>query len=305
MASHSSCERSDAEFLSQGTLCRAWHYLPEQGADTPTPCIVMAHGLGGTRDAGLEPYALRFAEAGYQVLLFDYRHFGASDGEPRQLLSVKRQLQDWQAAVAYACTLQAVDAQRIALWGSSFSGGHVAVTAANDPNIAAFSAQGPMMDGLAAVTNLLGYAGVGTVAKLTALGVTDQAKGLLGLAPVTLPLVGRPGELATMSSADAYDGYLAITPTGWKNEMSARLALTLALYRPIRHAKKIQCPGLIQVCMQDSVAPASAAIKLAEKLGDKATLKKYDIGHFDIYVGEDFEVAVADQLEFFSRVLMR
>jgi uncharacterized protein len=95
--------RTDAEFGSQGTTCRAWHYTPDKnGGGTLRPCVVMAHGFGATRDASLEPYAERFAAAGMHVLLFDYRHFGASDGEPRQLLSVHRQLQDYAAAVGFA-----------------------------------------------------------------------------------------------------------------------------------------------------------------------------------------------------------
>ena len=56
------------------------------------PCVVMAHGFGATRDASLAPYAERFAAAGMHVLLFDYRHFGTSEGQPRQLVSVRRQL---------------------------------------------------------------------------------------------------------------------------------------------------------------------------------------------------------------------
>src|SRR5512139_822290 len=111
--------RADVVFDSHGTPCRAWHYVPD-GAAAAHPCVVMAHGFGGTRDASLEPYALRFAAAGMHVLLFDYRHFGASDGEPRQLLSVKRQLQDYAAAVAFARSLPGVDAARVAVWGTSF-----------------------------------------------------------------------------------------------------------------------------------------------------------------------------------------
>lgn len=297
------CQRIDVEFSSGGVTCRGWHYIPAQPVSTPAPCIVMAHGLGGTRDAGLEPYAERFSQAGYHVLLFDYRYFGASDGEPRQLLQVGKQLADWRAAVEYARSLPDVDAERIALWGSSFSGGHVATTAAGDARIAAFSAQGPMMDGRAAVFGLVGYAGIGRIFKMTAYGMADVLKSALGLGAVTMPIMARPGGFAAMSSHDAYDGYRAIQPDDWKNEMTARAALTLPLYRPVAVAGKIRCPGLIQVCMKDSVAPASAAIKLAKKMGDKATLKQYDIGHFDIYVGEAFETAVADQLAFFKQHL--
>ncbi|WP_027874411.1 alpha/beta hydrolase [Spongiibacter marinus] len=294
-----SLPRKDVEFLSQGTRCRAWHYPTA----TPQACIVMAHGLGGTRDAGLEPYAQRFADAGFAVLLFDYRHFGASDGEPRQLLSIPKQLQDWRAAISFAETLPNVDAKRIALWGSSFSGGHVISTAAADKRVAAVAAQGPMMDGLASVSAMLDYAGVGRLLKLSAYGVADLAKSALGGSPVMVPIIAKPGGFAAMSSHDAWSGYRAIQPKDWKNAMSARLALALGTYRPTMKAKNVHCPALIQVCLRDTVAPASAAIRLAKKLGKLATLKQYDIGHFDIYVKEPFERAVSDQITFYQEQL--
>ncbi|MCK5771764.1 alpha/beta fold hydrolase [Algiphilus sp.] len=292
-------KRTDTAFTSDNITCRAWLYTP---ADADGAAIVMAHGLGGTRDAGLEPFAERFADNGYTVLLFDYRHFGASDGEPRQLLSIKRQLADWKAAVAHARGLPGVDPDRIGLWGTSFSGGHVLTTAAQDDRIAAASAQGPMVDGLAAALNVVSYAGVGQLARVSARAIVDQGRGLLGLSPVTIPLAGAPGELAAMSSHDALD-YTRITPPDWRNEMTARMMLYLAAYRPIASARKLRCPVLIQACTRDSVAPASAAEKLARRAGPNVTLKQYDIGHFDIYLGEARETALADQLAFFGSAL--
>jgi cephalosporin-C deacetylase-like acetyl esterase len=293
--------RRDIEFSSSGTTCRAWLYEPV--ATSPRPCIVMAHGLGGTRDAGLEPYARAFRDAGYVVLLFDYRHFGASDGEPRQLLSVPLQLADWAAAIACARGLPQVDAAKIALWGSSFSGGHVIVAAARDGRVAAISAQGPMMDGRAAVLNMLRYAGVGAVMRLSGAALRDQLGAWFGRAPVYVPLIGAPGELAAMTSTDALSGYGAIVPAGWRNEMTARLALQLGLYRPIASAARVPCPALLCVCLRDTIAPASAALSLARKLGKRAELKTYDIGHFDVYVGDGFARSSTDQLDFFRRTL--
>ena len=52
--------RREATFLSGGVTCRAWVYVPDESVRRPVPCIVMAHGLSGTRDASLEPYAERF-----------------------------------------------------------------------------------------------------------------------------------------------------------------------------------------------------------------------------------------------------
>ncbi len=294
--------RDDVAFASHGVTCRAWHYRPALAG--PAPVIVMAHGLAGTRDAGLEPYAERFAAAGLHVLLFDYRHFGASDGEPRQLLQVGRQLDDWRAAIAFARSLARVDGERVALWGSSFSGGHVISLAAEDAGIAAIAAQGPMMDGLAATLAMARYAGIGHVARLAGNGLVDQLRGLAGRAPVTVPVIAAPGEFAAMSSHDALSGYSAITPDNWRNEMTARMALTLAAYRPVARARRVRCPALIQICTRDSVAPAEAARRTAARLGGPVTTHEYDIGHFDIYVGADFERAVADQLEFWRTTLL-
>jgi fermentation-respiration switch protein FrsA (DUF1100 family) len=78
----------------------------------------------GARDQRLDAFAERFARAGLAALVFDYRHFGDSQGEPRQLLDIGRQLADWRAAIGYARTVDGIDPARIALWGSSFSGGH-------------------------------------------------------------------------------------------------------------------------------------------------------------------------------------
>ena len=142
-------EREDLSFASGGETCAAWLYRPD-GAPGPAPCVVMAHGFSGTRGDRLPAYAERFAAAGMAVLLFDYRHFGDSTGEPRQLLDIGRQQADYRAAVAFARTLGGIDATRIALFGTSFSGGHVVAVAAQDPSIAASSPQCPFADGLAA-----------------------------------------------------------------------------------------------------------------------------------------------------------
>ncbi|CAA0110430.1 putative protein [Zhongshania aliphaticivorans] len=302
MTTNNQAVRLDVDFDSNGTRCSAWHYL-SQSPEKSAPCIVMAHGLGGTRECGLAPYAERFSAEGYHVFVFDYRHFGDSDGQPRQLLKVDYQLADWRAAIAYARQLDGVNPEQIILWGTSFSGGHVLSIAAEDHRLAAVSAQGPMVDGRAASLEILKYAGPLHLGKLSSFGIIDQLRGTLGLTPSYIPLIAKPGKLAAMSSHDALDGYHAITNPGWRNEMSARTVLVLSLYRPISNAKKIRCPSLIQVCTNDTVAPAKSAIKMAKRMPTTATLKCYDIGHFDIYTGENFDTGITDQLTFYQTAL--
>ena len=295
--------RTEVAFGSRGATCRAWRYAPDGNGDgTLRPCVVMAHGFGATRDASLEPFAERFAAAGMHVLLFDYRHFGASDGEPRQLLSVRRQLQDYAAAVHFAHALSGVDPDRVAVWGTSFSGGHALVTAATVPGVAAAVCQCPMLDGLAAVMNILRYAGPGQLMRLTGHGLWDVALAPFGRAHY-VPTVGKPGTLAVMTSDDADEGYRKLAPPGFRFEVAARIGLTAGLYRPVRYASRVRCPVLVQVCERDSVAPVAPTEEVIRLLGSHGEARRYPIGHFEPYFGEHFERSVSDQLAFLQRHL--
>jgi dienelactone hydrolase len=293
--------RTDVSFTSHGTLCRAWLYRPSTPG-AAVPCVVMAHGFGATRDAALAPYAERFAAAGMAVLVFDYRHFGASDGEPRQLVSPRRQLQDYSAAIAFARSLDGIDGDRIVAWGTSFSGGHALVIAAREPGLAAAVCQCPMMDGLAAVRGIVGYAGIGQLLRLSAHGLYDLALAPFGRTHY-IPIVGRPGDLAIMSSPDSNEGYRALAPPGFRFEVAARVALGTGFYRPVTEAAHAHCPVLVQICLRDSVAPAAASEEVVRRLGARGEVCRYDIGHFEPYFGAPFERSVADQVEFMQRHL--
>jgi hypothetical protein len=296
---------SSVSFDSGGVRCAAVH-LPGQGdafagEDGRRPCVVLGHGLGGTVDSGLIPFAERFAAAGIDALAFDYRHFGASDGEPRQLLSAPLQLEDYAAAIAYARALEGVDPQRIVVWGSSYSGGHVVPVAVSDGHVAAVISQVPNMDGLAALINFARYAGPGHLAKLVLAGLRDLAASLRGRPPVMIPLVGPPGSLGAMTSPDADPGYHAIAGPTWHNEATARVALSTGTYRPGLQADRLPCPILIQIADKDAIAPVKAAQDAAWRATGRAEVRTYPIGHFDIYRGAPFEQAITDQLHFLRR----
>ncbi len=290
--------REDVTFASQGTSVAAWLYRPDGDGGAARPVIVMAHGLGGVREMRLDAFAERFADAGYACLVFDYRPFGASAGQPRQLLSVRRQRQDWAAAVAFARTLPGVDAARTVLWGASFSGGHVIAVGAADPTVAAVVSQCPYTDGLASSL---------AVAPLTSLRVTlralrDLVGSWFGRRPRSIPLAGEPGTVALMTAPDAVPGYLALVEedSTFRNEVAARVALEIAFGRPGAKARRLRCPALFVVCERDTVAPARATLKHVAKAPQGEVVRR-DAGHFDIYVGEEFETTVRDELAFLQR----
>ena len=127
----------------------------------------MAHGFGGTKRRGPAPPSRRPSPRRLDVLLFDYRCFGGSTGEPRQFAWPARHRDDYRAAVGFARGLDGVDPDRIILWGTSWSGGHVVYVAAEDPRIAATICQTPDLDGMAALRQIGKYAGLGQLLRLT------------------------------------------------------------------------------------------------------------------------------------------
>ncbi|OLR93255.1 alpha/beta hydrolase [Actinokineospora bangkokensis] len=296
--------RSDVRFTSGADRCHAWLYLP-----TPTPApdagappvVVMAHGLGGVKALRLAAFAERFQAAGYACLVFDYRHFGDSEGQPRELLSIRRQREDWHAAVAFARSLPEVDGDRVVVWGTSFAGGHAITTAAEDADVVAAIAQCPFTDGFASARTISPLATV----RVGFAAFADHLARLLRRPPVRVKVAGRPGEVALMNAPDALDGIHELlkasdlTEDEYPDEVPARVALEIPLHRPGRAASRVRCPILFSVCDGDTVAPPRATLRHAAK-APRGEVIRYPAGHFDIYTGEPFEAVVADQLRFLT-----
>jgi pimeloyl-ACP methyl ester carboxylesterase len=285
--------KTSSPFYSQNTRCIGELYLP--GAVKTPPVVVMAHGFAAERTFGLPDYAEKFAENGLAVFLFDYRCFGGSDGTPRNLVDPKRHLADWAAAIDHVRSLQAIDARRMALWGSSFSGGHVIVTAARKPGIAAIVAQVPFVDAVSTSLKL----GPKHLMRALPHGIRDLSRMLTFRAPHYVKVVGKPDEFAVMNTPESYDGYTAIIPedADWENGCPARILLKFAAYRPTAHAKNVKCPALLMAGEYDSLINIEAVEKTANKMPN-GRLIKYPLGHFDLYKGDAFADAVQKQTDF-------
>lgn len=294
-------------FRSGHETCHGSHYVPLRDrlmtARGAAPCVILAHGFGGTADAGLEPYARRFAESGLHAITFDYRYFGASEGAPRQLLSIRRQLQDWHAAIAFARAQEGIDAQGIILWGVSLSGGHVVHAAARDEDVCAVIAQYPMLDGFAALRNVHNYSGYRQIMQLLVAGTRDYLNSLFGREAVTIPIVGAPGHLAALSTPDAEPGYRAIATPQWQNAVCARIALTIPFYRPGFLLDRITCPVLIQVATHDTILPPSSITRFVCQTRPHMQIKHYPAGHFDAFHGRLFDSSAEDQVNFILTAL--
>lgn len=287
--------RRTVEFPSGDSTCSAWLYLPAAASATPAPVVVMGHGLGATREMGLAPYAERFAAAGIAALVFTYRHLGDSGGEPRQVLSMPKQLADWDAAIDYATGLPEVDVDRVAVWGSSLGGGHAISMAARHPELRAAVAQCPFTDGPASARTLR----LREKLVMTGFVARDLLARARGKEPVTIPVAAAPSRVGLMTAPDALPGMLALLPDGfqWVNRAAARSVLSLLKYRPGRSATRIAAPILICISTTDSVAPPGQTERYARQ-APRGDVRLYEAGHFDFYLGKAFEQLVADQTDF-------
>lgn len=286
-----SMSRKELTFASGQDTCAAWYY-PAAADQGTRPIIVMAHGLTGTRRDCLGGFAERFAAAGIAALVFDYRGFGDSTGEP-DLYEPSRQLDDWRAAIAFARSLPDIDGERVATFGSSSGGGHALTAAAADPKVAAAISQVPMLD-----RNTQSYSRPPHVVKEMKAAAAEGRY---------LPAVGQPDQAALISAPGAEVGWRRVVAIGeesrWRNRVSASWLLGPP-YSPIQHAASLHCPWLVCVAADDQVAKPGPAIEAA-RLAPKGELRIYPgVDHFDIYDGPSHEAVVADEIEFLYRHLL-
>ncbi|MDW5615093.1 alpha/beta hydrolase [Mycolicibacterium sp. D5.8-2] len=297
--------REDVTFASGGQRCDGWLYRPS--SPRPHPGVVLAHGIGGIRSAAVPDVAIRFAAVGIAALTFDYRHLGTSAGNPRGLIDISRQRADFRAAIDLVRRLEGIDQDRIALWGTSFGGGHVLATASRDHGIAAAIIQNPFVDGHAAAAAAIRYAGRRHTYRLAWHGIRDSLRARRGREPLRVELAGPPGSLSMLTTPDAAAGLASILPAdpvGWESAVPARIVLQMRADRPARRANLVTCPLLVSVCDGDVITPAQPAIEVAEH-APRGELRRYPIGHFDLFHEPWFDRVLDDQVAFLRRTLLQ
>jgi pimeloyl-ACP methyl ester carboxylesterase len=293
--------RRDADFTSRGTRCAAWLYRSEDVANPPV--VVMAHGFGCERDWRLPAFAEHFADRGLATLVFDYRRFGASEGEPRNLITPKGHVRDWMAAIEHARSLDGVDGDRVALWGSSFSGGHTVTAAARAGNVDAVVAQVPFSDGIRTVLHLVRAGGLDYLTSAVVAGSKDLFRKVTLRSPHYIPIAGEPDEFAALNRPGTLDGYESINDGEWDNRCAGRILLTVLAYRPIAAAGQVDCPTLVVEAEEDNIITGSTVDRLVNRLDDVERVR-YSAGHFDVYTGGTFDAVVERETAFLERHLL-
>ncbi len=291
--------RKDIAFkTTDGTTLRGWHFLPEGSGRHAT--IVMAHGFSAVKEMYLDTYAQAFAAAGFACIVYDHRNFGASDGQPRQEIDPWLQIRDYSDAISFASTLEQTDAGRIAVWGSSYSGGHVLVVGAIDRRVKCVVSQVPMISGSQGFRRLV------RADFIDALGAqlhADRAHRAAGGAPTLVPVVASdPTAPSALPTADSYTWFTETAKArapSWRNEVTARSLEYGFGYEPGAYIGLVSpTPLLLIVAVKDHLAVSDLAIAAYERAYEPKKLVLLRGGHFDAYTKE-FAQSVEPAVDWF------
>lgn len=298
--------RKDIEFKTEdGVTLRGWHYVPnDQRGRVAT--IIMAHGFSAVKEMYLDRFAEAFAEAGFASIVFDNRNFGASDGEPRYEIDPWQQVRDYRDAITYAETLDETDADRIGVWGSSYSGGHVLVVAALDRRVKCVVSQVPLASGHGNARRLIRADYLKGVQGMLA---DDRRARMAGKAPAMIPVVAEdPAAPAALPTPDSWEWFIETSRNrapSWKNEVTLRSVEMFTEYEPGSYIGFISpTPLMMVVALGDVLTVADLALAAYERALEPKRLVALSGGHFDAYVN-DFAGASKPAVDWFRQHLGR
>ncbi|KAE8411363.1 Alpha/Beta hydrolase protein [Aspergillus pseudocaelatus] len=277
--------REDIEIKTYDeVILRGWFYPPEPKA----PVIIMSSG--GSKKNFLDKFAEWFQQAGFAVLVYDNRNWGASD--------------DAHDVVTYASKRLDVDESRIIQWGSSFSGGAAIIAGAVDPRIKAVIAQVPFVSGRAVRERL----------PLETLEKVFEDRGhSTALNPSYIPIYPESLEqareqpksalLGTEECGDYWQIIKNFKPEK-KNAITLQTMFHTIRSEPSAFVDQISPkPFFMAIAGHDSLIDPSLQVNVFGKAQEPKELLKLDCGHFQVYQGEHFEVNVLAQMAFLKKHL--
>ncbi|MEE8601951.1 alpha/beta hydrolase [Euzebya tangerina] len=284
------------------TTLRGQLRLP--AGDGPHPGIVMSHGFAAVIGQYLPRFADAFAGAGFAVLLYDHRNFGASDGTPRQDIDPFQQVEDTLDAVTALRSQPTVDPDRIGLWGTSYSGGHAMVVGARDPRVACVVAQVPTISGEIALSRRIPP----VATRQTLKGIyADREAIVAGKEPATRPLVDDGSDVPPVFAGPTAAEFMnrpGSQPEGFVNAVTVQSLGRSRTYNPGEHAHRISPrPLKFIVADHDPVAMTDLQLELYERLPQPKSLTLIRGEHWAPY-DEEAAQSIDAAIEFFTEHLI-
>jgi fermentation-respiration switch protein FrsA (DUF1100 family) len=272
--------QSDVAFESEGRTLRGWLTLPK--GDGPWPGVVMASGFAAVKEGFLgNPFHRIVAGAGIAVLLYDHANTGESDGLPRQELDPVLQQRGYKDAITYLARHPEVDPDRIGIWGTSYSGGHVLAVAAHDRRVKAVVSQAMTISGHA---NLLRRHTPASYAALRASWAEERLHLAKGGTPTLVRAFAEDSDSVRYQLARPLD-----ERRNWVNEVTVRTWELYDEYEPALLIDRISpTPLLMIVPLGDTMTPAEDALAAYGRALHPKRLVTVAGGHYSVY-GDEFE----------------
>lgn len=279
----STTTRIDISFYSSHSLVKGWLFMPVTAGDKKLPVIIMAPGFSGTKECTYQFYGAHFAKAGFAVLLFDYPNFGESDGQNRGEVDPWIQVQAYRDAISYSTTLDAIDPERIGVWGGSYSGGHAMVVSAVDKRVKCLVAMTPFISGAFYVQNMPKQSRDFLNSQFNA----DRLSRVQGGEPVMIPVVSdKKGDFCAISGKNAWDfveSFKHYAPS-FENKVTLKSLEMQLEYEPGAYITYIDTiPKLFIVAQNDEMIPEPLIIETYNKASEPKQLQYIKGYHFSPY----------------------
>jgi len=173
-------------------------YRPAASRDRAVPAVAVTGSWCTVKEQMAGRYARGLAERGYVALAFDFRGYGESGGQPRDLESPDGKIRDIQGAVTYLRTAPGVDPGRTGALGICAGAGYTSGSAASDDRVRSLALVAPWLHDRALVEAIYGgsegvreritagedallrYQRTGEVIYVPAVSATDQRAAMYG-----------------------------------------------------------------------------------------------------------------------------
>jgi fermentation-respiration switch protein FrsA (DUF1100 family) len=294
--------REKVSFNSKGLQCKGWLYVPDDMQGKKVPAIVMAHGLSAVKEQSLLDYASQFAAAGFATLVFDYRFFGESEGEPRCQLFPLEMVEDYRNAITWLSDQPEVDADRIGIWGTSFSGGYVLYTGSFDPRVKAVVAQVPHVSGPRSRFSRSRERWQEDAMAMTERRVERYRTGRVSYIKVVAP----EGEACIIPGKSAYDFFVGSQEAApnWRNHLTRESLEKMREFDPAGYVDLMAPTSLLLIAAErDELIPLDAVKQVYERAADPKGLEVLPTTHFEIYYEPWLSKAAEAAIDWFKRYL--
>ncbi|MEO8411864.1 MAG: alpha/beta hydrolase, partial [Propionivibrio sp.] len=299
--------RHEVSIPSDGETLRGWLYLPRNmAAGQKLPGIVTANALTGIKEINLPSYAERFAAAGYATLVFDYRYWGQSSGEPRYHIAPMEHHADIQNALTYLAQRQEVDATRIGGWGISMGGGHMIFLATWEPRFKAIVAVSTGIEPPVEGTPLTMQAAKARYDELVAAGKVERAARPGANITTQEAWCPQPRTGCVLPVKEAYDWYENARRTNaptFENNLSSTSFKNMVADSVAFGIQFSQAPLLI-LQPENDVVPVENVLFYFKRAAAPKRLIVLPGLHTTTYErGSNFETAAAESIAWFDRYL--